>query len=253
MPEWPIAEVARATGLTSRALRHYEKIGLLQPSRVAHNGYRFYGDVEVARLYRILSLRALGLPLAAIRAALADEVSLAEAMRTHLARLEVQRDLMLSQIAEVRRTHSDVLKGSTVSIDEVFQNFDHREHEVEVRARWGDEVWLRSAERRAAMLPEEVLADGTHSRDVNAALRVAAYDGVDPASERFQELVGAHYAWVAEQWGGQTPTSETYAGLADMYVADERFATVYGGAENAAVIRVAMGVWINTHLPEHAD
>lgn len=252
MSEWPIAEVARASGLTSRALRHYEQIGLLRPSRVAHNGYRFYGDVEVARLYRILSLRALGLPLAAIRGALTDEVSLAEAMRTHLARLETQRDQMLSQIAEVRRTLSDVTKGSTVSIDEVFQNFDPREHESEVRARWGDEAWQQGAARRSAMLPEEVQADDAHSRDVNAGLRAAAHDGVDPVSERFQSLVGAHFAWVTEQWAGQAPTRASYAGLADLYVADERFAAVYGGAEHAAVIRSAMGVWINTHLPEHA-
>ncbi|PPF61937.1 hypothetical protein C5E11_13245 [Clavibacter michiganensis] len=40
MQEWPIKEVARATGLTSRTLRHYEQIGLLHPLRVASNGYR---------------------------------------------------------------------------------------------------------------------------------------------------------------------------------------------------------------------
>lgn len=58
MNEWPIAEVARAAGVTSRTLRHYESIGLLHPARVAANGYRFYGEDEIARLYRILALRA---------------------------------------------------------------------------------------------------------------------------------------------------------------------------------------------------
>jgi DNA-binding transcriptional MerR regulator len=78
MQEWPIKDVARATGLTSRTLRHYEQIGLLRPSRVASNGYRFYGDAELSRLYRILSLRALEVPLADIRIALGDDASLVE-------------------------------------------------------------------------------------------------------------------------------------------------------------------------------
>ncbi|RCS99385.1 MerR family transcriptional regulator [Brevibacterium aurantiacum] len=75
MPEWPIRDVSRVTGVTSRALRHYEQIGLLRPSRVAENGYRLYGDAELSRLYRILSLRSLELPLATIQIALEDDAT----------------------------------------------------------------------------------------------------------------------------------------------------------------------------------
>ena len=84
MQEWPIRDVARATGLTSRTLRHYEQIGLLHPSRVASNGYRFYGETELSRLYKILSLRALELPLATIQIALDDDESLEETIQSHL-------------------------------------------------------------------------------------------------------------------------------------------------------------------------
>ena len=41
--EASIQEVARAAGTTSRTLRHYDAIGLLPPTRVADNGYRWYG------------------------------------------------------------------------------------------------------------------------------------------------------------------------------------------------------------------
>ena len=60
MTEWPIRDLAKATGLTSRTLRHYEQIGLLLPLRVASNGYRFYGDAEISRLYRIRLIRSEG-------------------------------------------------------------------------------------------------------------------------------------------------------------------------------------------------
>lgn len=137
MPEWPIRDVSQATGVTSRTLRHYEQIGLLRPSRVAENGYRFYGDAELSRLYRILSLRSLELPLATIQIALDDDATLAEAIRSHLALLEERRDRTNQQINAVRHTLEAVTKGQTMTIQEIFAGFDHAQHESEVRERWG--------------------------------------------------------------------------------------------------------------------
>lgn len=120
MQEWPIRDVARATGLTSRTLRHYEQIGLLHPSRVASNGYRFYGETELSRLYKILSLRALELPLATIQIALDDDESLEETIQSHLSLLEERRDRTIQQIAVVQQTLHAVRKGQDMTINEVF-------------------------------------------------------------------------------------------------------------------------------------
>jgi DNA-binding transcriptional MerR regulator len=79
--EWTIRDVAAATGLTSRALRPFEQISLLAPSRIAPSCYRFYDDRELARLYRMLSLRALDLPLAEIQKGLDNDGDIAAAMR----------------------------------------------------------------------------------------------------------------------------------------------------------------------------
>ncbi|MFV0254060.1 MAG: MerR family transcriptional regulator, partial [Beutenbergiaceae bacterium] len=116
--EWPIRDVARATGLTSRTLRHYEQIGLLYPSRVASNGYRFYGEAELARLYQILSLRALELPLATIQVALDDDESLEDAIRSHLSLLQERRDRTTQQIALVQQALAAVQKGNTMTIED---------------------------------------------------------------------------------------------------------------------------------------
>ena len=58
-----IQDIARLAGTTSRTLRHYDDIGLLEPSRIGANGYRYYDQHALVRLQRILLLRDLGLGL----------------------------------------------------------------------------------------------------------------------------------------------------------------------------------------------
>lgn len=248
MSEWPIREVASSTGITSRTLRHYEQIGLLHPSRVAANGYRFYGDAEVARLYRILSLRELELPLATIHKVLDNEATLAEAIEEHLVLLQGQRELTNRRIEAAQAALAAVRGGQTMTIEEIFAGFDEAQYEDEVRERWGDSAWERSAKRRQQMTEEERQADNQRSLDINSALRGAADSGLDPAGEEFQDLVSKHHAWVAEMWGGKVPGSEAYRGLADMYVADHRFAATYGGQKNAEAIREAIEIWTVANL-----
>ena len=68
-----IGQVARLSGLTTRALRHYDKLGVLRPAEVSgENGYRWYArdQVETARQVRVL--RELEVPLDEVRRIVAD-------------------------------------------------------------------------------------------------------------------------------------------------------------------------------------
>jgi len=58
-----VGELAKRTGLTVRALHHYDSIGLLRPSGRSESGYRLYSRDDVARLHGIQTLRRMGLPL----------------------------------------------------------------------------------------------------------------------------------------------------------------------------------------------
>ena len=62
--EYTIQKLAELAGVTTRTLRWYHRIGLLTPSRIGENGYRYYGGAEVDRLQQILFYRALGVELA---------------------------------------------------------------------------------------------------------------------------------------------------------------------------------------------
>ncbi|MGO1318030.1 MAG: MerR family transcriptional regulator, partial [Cellulomonadaceae bacterium] len=209
---------------------------------------RFYGDAEISRLYRILSLRALGLPLASIQIALDDDASLTEAIESHLALLEGRRDRTIRQIAVVRHTLDSLTKGKTMSINEVFAGVDQSQYETEVRTRWGDEAWERSTGRRRAMTEDQRRSDDERSVGITAAIRDAADAGEEPAGTKFQHLVTAHHRWVTDHWGGRAPDRDAYTGLSELYVADERFAAAYGGQGNATALRAAIRIWITANL-----
>ena len=86
---WRIGEVAERTGLTRRTLRHYDHLGLLTPSERSWGDYRLYVDADLLRLLQIQNLKALGLSLAEIGAALADpNLDASATLRSHLAHLE---------------------------------------------------------------------------------------------------------------------------------------------------------------------
>ncbi len=74
-----IGEAAKQFGVSTRTLRYYEEVGLLEPSGRSPGGDRRYSDADVARLRRILEIRdAMGFDLERIRAILCADDRIAE-------------------------------------------------------------------------------------------------------------------------------------------------------------------------------
>ena len=65
-----VNEVSKLTGVSVRALHHYDAIGLLKPTQVTDAGYRLYDDTALARLQTILLFRELQFPLKEIKSIL---------------------------------------------------------------------------------------------------------------------------------------------------------------------------------------
>jgi DNA-binding transcriptional MerR regulator len=88
-----IGDLARASGVSVRTLRHYDRIRLLPPAGRDRSGYRRYGAAEVARLYRIRALKELGLGLADISSVLGVEepAALQEVVERHLGQVRARR------------------------------------------------------------------------------------------------------------------------------------------------------------------
>jgi DNA-binding transcriptional MerR regulator len=71
---WRIGEVAKLTGVTTRTLRYWEELELLQPSSYRTSGERLYSPSDVARVNRIRNLQELlGFSLAEVRTVLGTE------------------------------------------------------------------------------------------------------------------------------------------------------------------------------------
>ena len=85
-----INEVEAQVGITKKNIRFYEEQGLLSPRRNSDNGYRDYGEAEVAVLRQIKLMRKLGVPLEEIRRMQAGG-TVADGMRRHLVTLERER------------------------------------------------------------------------------------------------------------------------------------------------------------------
>ena len=64
---YTVKQLSKLAGVTPRTLHHYDQIGLLKPSRVGENGYRYYGEESLLRLQQILLYRELDLPLEDIK------------------------------------------------------------------------------------------------------------------------------------------------------------------------------------------
>ncbi|QOR70632.1 MerR family transcriptional regulator [Ruania alkalisoli] len=244
MTEWSMHEITRATGTTSRTLRHYDQIGLLPPARIGANGYRYYDTDALVRLQRILLLRELGLSLPAIAEVLAGDQSEAEALRTHLELLELERSRLERRIASVRTTLTKREGGEHLMASEMFDGFDHTQYENEVTERWGREAWQSSDTWWRSLSAQEKAAFQAEQEQIAAGFIAAHEAGTAPDSAEVAELCRRHHLWLGQSVS--TVSKAYYLGLADMYVADPRFGKNYGGSDGAEYVREAMRAYATT-------
>ncbi|MEU4067222.1 MerR family transcriptional regulator [Streptomyces wedmorensis] len=161
--DWPIAEVARMSGVTARTLRHYDDIGLLPPARIGANGHRYYGERQLLTLQQILVLRALGLGLEVIGRVLAEQVDQVEALRGHRRRLLAERDRLDVLAATVTRTITELEQsgkdGTPMTINRPENLFDGvRPEQYQDSLRDFPEHAEQVARRVAGMSPQDIEA-----------------------------------------------------------------------------------------------
>lgn len=251
--DWSIQEIARATGTTSRTLRHYDDIGLLRPSRTGGNGYRYYDAAALVRLQRILMLRDLGLGLAAIADALASDDDEVRALRAHLRWLEAERTRLDDQAASVRSTITSLENGEELMAKDMFDGFDHSRYQGEVAERWGEQAYRSGDSWWSALSAAEKAAFLDEQRAIAQGFAAAKAAGQAPDDDAPQELARRQHAWLsvsARGTGQPEVTAEYFTGLGQMYVEDPRFTAAYdwAGEGTAVFLRDAMAVYAEKNL-----
>lgn len=258
--DWSIQEIARLAGTTSRTLRHYDDVGLLPPSRIAHNGYRHYDEAALVRLQRILLLRELGLGLPQIAEVLNPvnaRQSEESALETHLALLREEQNRLARQIASVENTINALKGGEELMAENMFDGFDHTQYKEEVEERWGRKAYADSDRWWRGMTDAERADWQQRVSDLGRDWIDAAESGIDPASAEAQDVARRHVEWLTGIPG--TPAAvpggdvKGYViGLGEMYVADPRFganyATSAGGTQGAEFVRDALRIYADGNL-----
>jgi MerR family transcriptional regulator, thiopeptide resistance regulator len=250
--EWSIQEIAKLAGTTSRTLRHYDETGLVPPSRIGANGYRYYDADALVRLQRVLLLRGLGLGIPAIAQVLDGQRDDEHALVAHLGWLRAEQLRLDRQIASVESTINSLRGGEKPMAENMFDGFDHTAFKDEVQERWGEtayadsDAWWRGLSN----------AQKVDVQDASVSLvfdwTAAAERGLDPAGDEAQALARRQFEFLAGipgvPRGATGPSREYYTGLGEMYVADPRFAKNYGGVAGATFVRDAMQVFAATNL-----
>jgi DNA-binding transcriptional MerR regulator len=227
-PRYTVRQLAALAGVTPRTLRHYDAIGLLRPSAVGDNGYRYYDDAAALRLQQILFYRELGMELGAIRDVLdAPEFETAAALERHRAALTARAKRLQHLIHTIDRTLLHLRGEIEMTTQDLFAGFDEEtqaRYEKEAAEMYDPQVVAESGRRWQRYTAEEkarIQAEGGQVYHDMVALL-----GRDPADAAVQAVVGR---WHANLRAFYEPTPDILRGLAQGYEEDPRFAAFFAG------------------------
>jgi len=231
--EYTVKALAELAGISTRTLRYYDQINLLSPLRTNDAGYRYYGSEQVDRLQQILFYRQLGFPLDEIASLLDDPGFDAQAaLQSHLDALKQQRSRLDCLIHTVEKTILHNTGAINMTNQEKFEGFQKKriqENEkmygAELRAQYGDEKMDQFNAKMLSLSPEEYELWNTLGEEILAGLEHSVLTGTDPGSDAGKQLAELHRRWLSYSWPHYSPAA--HKGLAQMYVADERFTAYY--------------------------
>ena len=198
-PSLNAAECARRTGLTVRALRVYERQGLIKPIRSA-KGWRVYGPDEIQRLNIIVTLKTFGMTLAQIRPLLKTKPPpLAQVLQMQLRVCRARRDEAQESLARVQTALVTIESGKTLTLEELCdltRSMEMGNHREIVRELINEQI--TPEEERAYMTwaaarpAEEVQAMQEYSTAVRAlfhSLQQLREQGSKPDAPEVQSLI----------------------------------------------------------------
>jgi MerR family transcriptional regulator, thiopeptide resistance regulator len=199
-PPWKVGELASRTGMSVRALHHYDEIGLLTPSLRTPSGHRLYQDADIARLQQIQSLRLMGIPLDEVKQLL-DGAAMTprEVIDLHLARLHEQIALQnrLAERIQTLATHMDRVESA--SIDDLCQIIQA----MTTMEKYFTAEQLEVLRDRRTSITQEHMDEVRDSwNEIIPKVRDAMAANVDPASPEILAIAKRWKALVEEFTGG---------------------------------------------------
>ncbi|MGE7916996.1 MerR family transcriptional regulator [Lysinibacillus xylanilyticus] len=230
--EYTIQELAQLSGVSTRTLRYYDEIGLLKPARTNEAGYRFYRQFEVDMLQQILFYRALDMKLATIQEIIqAPDFQHTEALKTHRTALLQRKEQLEKILQTVEKTIQSIEEEQPMTNEEKFNGFkdklikeNEKQYGQEIRSKYGNQTVDASNAKFRNMTEEQYGAMQQLEQQLFDRLKEAMEIG-DTKNDVAMEVAELHKRWLSFSWSQYS--KEAHAGIAQMYIADERFTAYY--------------------------
>ena len=211
-------EFAALSGVTVRALHHYDRLRLLKPSSYTQAGYRLYSERDFARLEQIVALKFIGFPLREIKKILSQERhDLAATLRQQREAIEEKRrrlDLAIQAIQRAEYVAGASNEPSWEAFAKIIEVIN-----MQTDMEWSKKYYSAEAQReikkRASTISPEVIEQA--QRDWAGLIKeveVAVASGEDPAGAKAQALA-TRWSDLIKGFTGGNP--EIQKGLNTMY------------------------------------
>lgn len=230
--EYTIKKLAELAGISTRTLRYYDEINLLKPCRINESGYRIYGQKEVDLLQQILLYRSMDIKLEEIQQIICSpDFDICKVLTEHYERLISRRDQIDQLILIIEKTISYNKGELEMSNKEKFEVLkkekltkNEEKYGQEIREKYGEETIKASNKKFMNMTEEDFKKMEQIEKEMFKALEEVIQTG-DLDSLEARIVYEKHVEWLSFSWPKYT--TEAHIGLAEMYVADERFAQYY--------------------------
>lgn len=249
---YTVNQLAQLASVSVRTLHYYDEIGLLTPSTVAKNGYRYYEEPELLRLQQILFFRELEFSLEDIKRMLnRPDFSIIEALRDQKKLMRLKRDRIDGLIHSINKTITRMTKNQKIHDEELYDAFkddDVKQYQEEVKERWGNsDAYKQSMAKVGKMTKaemEQLKADGkAHTQ----AIADAMDKGIDHPD--VQALIKKSHDGINFFYACDYPF---FRNLGQMYVDDPRFTAYYEKFRPglAVFMRNAIAYYCDAHETE---
>ena len=223
---YTIKEIADLADVTTRTIRYYNEIGLLDPALIGDNGYRYYDQDSLLRLQQILFFRELEVPLKEIQLIMSGpDYNLLSALENHRSALQAKVSRLGALINTLDETVASVKGGETMSDKDVFKGFDESQYEDEAREHWGDSPKYAESQAKWSSYSEEqkeaIKAEGGRL----TVRMVSKVSNASPDDPDVQAAIGEYHAFLNKYF--YTCDINFLRGLADNWVQDPRFSINY--------------------------
>jgi MerR family transcriptional regulator, thiopeptide resistance regulator len=240
-----VKKLSRLAGVTPRTLHYYDEIGLLKPTRVGDNGYRYYGEETLLRLQQILFYRQLDMPLDSIQSIMGRrDFDVMSALESHKQELRKRIAQMERLVTTVDNTILHLKGKKDMSQKQLFEAFNEEQQaEYEKEAmRMYDPAIVKASNKKwksYSVAEKQRIADEGN----------AVYQGFLQAMPKGAASVEARAcveAWRKHMDYFWTPNEEQLLGLANGYNDDQRFMASFDKIDPnlAAFIREAVKAYL---------